>query len=126
MTRQCLRPQTWEQVGAATDRIENVTRLFEAIKLVRSVRPHHAQTFAKTVVPEVVRPARIIWNQAVGAIFLVLGIPALLKALQLYREMGPNDSRSLFGLVLSVIFCIVMFSFAIAPFMKARRIGSRR
>jgi hypothetical protein len=72
------------------------------------------------------RPARIIWNQAVGAIFLVLAIPALMKALQLFREMGPDDSRSVFGLILSAIFSIVMFSFAVASFLKARRIASRR
>ncbi|MFL6447349.1 MAG: hypothetical protein ACJ746_06615 [Bryobacteraceae bacterium] len=102
-----------------------MTRLFEAIKLVRSVKPHHAQTFARTVVPEVVRPARVIWNQAIGAIFVVLAVPALFKALQLYREMKPGDSRSLFGLILSVIFCVVMSSFAIASFRKARRIASR-
>ncbi len=102
-----------------------MTRLFEAIRLVRSVKPHHAQTFARTVVPEVMRPARVIWNQAIGAIFVVLAVPALFKALQLYREMKPGDSRSLFGLVLSVIFCVVMFSFAITSFRKARRIASR-
>ena len=102
-----------------------MTRLFEAIKFVRSVKPHHAQTFARTVVPEVVRPARVIWNQAVGAIFVVLAVPALFKALQLYRELGNNDSRTLFGLILSVVFCIVMFSFAIASFRKARQIASR-
>jgi len=77
------------------------------------------------VVPEVMRPARVIWNQAVGAIFVVLALPALLKALQLYREMKPDDTRSLFGLILSVVFCIVMFSFAIASFRKAKRIASR-
>jgi uncharacterized membrane protein len=77
------------------------------------------------VVPEVVRPARVIWNQAIGAIFVVLAVPALFKALQLYREMKPGDSRSLFGLILSVIFFVVMISFAISSFRKARRIGSR-
>jgi hypothetical protein len=102
-----------------------VTRLFEAIRFVRSVKPRHAQTFARTVVPEVMRPARVIWNQAIGAIFVVLAVPALFKALQLYREMKPGDSRSLFGLILSVIFFIVMFSFAVSSFRKARRIGSR-
>lgn len=102
-----------------------MTRFFEAIKLVRSVKPHHARTFARTVVPEVVRPARVIWNQAVGAIFLVLAIPALFKALQLFRELGTGDSRTLFGLILSVLFCIVMFSFAVSSFLKAKRIGSR-
>lgn len=102
-----------------------MTRLFEAIKFARSVKPHHARTFARTVVPEVVRPARVIWNQGIGALFLVLAIPAFLKAVQLYREMGKDDTRSLFGLIISVIFSVVMFSFAIASFLKAKRIASR-
>jgi hypothetical protein len=102
-----------------------VTRLFEAIRLVRSVKPRHAKTFARTVVPEVMRPARVIWNQSIGAIFVVLAVPALLKAVQVYREMKPDDTRSLFVLILSVVFCVVMFSFAIASFRKARRIASR-
>ncbi len=75
--------------------------------------------------PEVMRPARVIWNQAIGAIFIVLAVPALLKAVQVYREMKPDDTRSLFVLILSVVFCVVMFSFAIASFRKAKRIASR-
>ena len=71
------------------------------------------------------RPARVIWNQAIGAIFVVLAVPALLKAVQVYREMKPDDTRSLFVLILSVVFCVVMFSFAIASFRKAKRIASR-
>lgn len=102
-----------------------MTRFFEAIKFVRSVKPHHAQTFARTVVPEVMRPARVIWNQAIGAIFLILAIPALFKAAQLFREIGSGDGRTMFGLILSVIFCLVMFSFSIASFRKAKRISSR-
>ena len=95
-------------------------KLVNAIKFVRSVRPHHAQTFAKTVVPEVVRPARIIWNQVIGALFIVLAVPAFSKAFQAHQSQ--ND----FVFVLSLIFGATMSSFGIASFLKARRIGSRR
>jgi NO-binding membrane sensor protein with MHYT domain len=71
------------------------------------------------------RPARVIWNQAIGALFVVLAVPAFFKALQLFREIKPGEPRNLFGLILSVVFCIVMFSFAFASFRKARRIASR-
>ena len=98
--------------------------LKEAIKVARSVKPHHAQTFARTVVPEVVRPARVIWNQAVGGIFFVLAIPAVFKVLQVLRE-GQKDERSFFVLILSVIFSAVMIGFGISSIRKARRIGSR-
>jgi putative Ca2+/H+ antiporter (TMEM165/GDT1 family) len=97
-------------------------RLTDAIRTIRSVRPHHARVFAKTVIPEVVRPARVIWNQAIGALFIILAVPAVMKALQLYRELE-RDPRSGFGLILSIIFAIVMASFGIASFIKARRIA---
>lgn len=92
--------------------------------MVRSVKPHHAQTFARTVVPEVMRPARVIWNQAIGAIFLVLAVPAVFKAIQVLRE-EQKDEHSVFVLILSAIFSGVMIAFGIASLMKARRIGSR-
>jgi dipeptide/tripeptide permease len=101
-----------------------LVRLADAIRIARSVKPRHARTFARTVVPEVVRPARVIWNQGIGAIFLVIAVPALFKALQLYREME-NDPRTTFGFGLSIIFAAVMIAFAISSFRKAKRIGSR-
>lgn len=99
-------------------------KLKDAIRMAKSVRPHHAQTFARTVVPEVVRPARVIWNQAIGAIFLVLAMPAVFKAIQVLRE-GQTDERSFFVLLLSIVFSAVMIAFGVASFVKARRIGSR-
>ena len=74
--------------------------------------------------PEVVRPARVIWNQLVGLIFFLIAIPAVFKAWQLFRSLE-EDSRSGFGLALSIVFATVMIGFGIASFMRARRIASR-
>ncbi len=49
-------------------------KLADAIKAVRGVRISHAQKFAQHVVPEVVRPARILWNQAIGGVFLLFAV----------------------------------------------------
>ena len=92
--------------------------------MVRSVKPHHAQTFARTVVPEVVRPARIIWNQLIGAIFIILAVPAVFKILQVLRE-PEHDEHSFFVIILSLVFAGVMITFGVSSLMKARRIGSR-
>ena len=100
-------------------------KLIDALRLARAVKPQHARTFARTVVPQVVRPARVIWNQAIGAVFLILAVPALMKALQFFRE-PQHDQRSVFVLVLSVIFSGVMAGFGIASLLRARRIGSGR
>ncbi|MBV9157224.1 MAG: hypothetical protein JO097_13255 [Acidobacteriaceae bacterium] len=104
-------------------------KLADAAKVARSVisrseKVKHARKFAQHVVPEVVRPARIIWNQAIGAVFLMLAVPAVFKAVQLYRGWD-SEPKNGFGIVLSLIFIIVMASFGIASFMKARRIARR-
>ena len=93
------------------------------MRLLRSVKPHHATTFARTVVPEVVRPARIIWNQAVGALFLILALPALMKILQILRGPKP-DEQTTFALILSIVFSTIMIGFGVASFLRARRIAS--
>lgn len=98
-------------------------KLDEIIRLAKYAKVDNAKRFAQHVVPEVVRPAQIIWNQAIGALFFVLAVPALLKAVQAYRDM--HDSKSSFGLWLSLIFFSVMLFFGIASFLKARRIAAR-
>jgi hypothetical protein len=99
-------------------------KLADAVKLARSVKVDDAKRFAQHVVPEVVRPARVIWNQAIGALFLVLAAPALIKAVQLYRTLE-TDPKSSFGLALALIFVAVMLFFGINSFLKARRIASQ-
>jgi hypothetical protein len=99
-------------------------KLHEIIRLTKYAKVDNARRFAQHVVPEVVRPAQIIWNQAIGALFLVLAVPALLKAVQAYHAMQ-HDAKSSFGLALSLIFFGFMMFFGIASFLKARRIASR-
>ena len=101
-----------------------MNKLGQTIRFLRSVKPHHAQTFARTVVPEVVRPARVIWNQAIGGLFLILAIPAVMKALQILRGPKP-DEQSTFALILSLVFSTIMIGFGISSLLRARRISSR-
>lgn len=99
-------------------------KLADAIRIVRTTKVDDAKRFAQHVVPEVVRPARVIWNQAIGALFLVLAVPALVKAVQLYRTLD-TDPKSSFGLALALIFVGVMVFFGINSFLRARRIASQ-
>ena len=92
--------------------------------LLRYANPKQARNFATHVVPHVVRPAQIIWNQAIGAIFLILALPAVLKGWQLYRDLESNPKNA-FGLVLSVLFVAVMMFFSLSSFLKARRLSRR-
>jgi hypothetical protein len=100
-------------------------KLHEFIRFSRSAsyyaKPDNAKRFAQHVVPQVIRPAQIIWNQAIGALFLLL---AAVGAVQIYRAVH-YDSKNGLGLGLPVIFFAVMMFFAVTSFLKARRIAAR-
>ena len=92
--------------------------------VLRYANAKQARNFATHVVPHVVRPAQIIWNQAIGAIFLIIALPAVFKGWQLYRTLD-TDPKSAFGLILSAIFVAFMVFFSVNSFLKARRIARR-
>lgn len=104
-------------------------KLHDAVRLARHASKHanvdNAKRFANHVVPEVMRPARIIWNQAIGVLFFVLAIPAILKAIQLYRAFQADPQGGFVALALSCVFIFVMVSFGASSFLRARRIASR-
>jgi hypothetical protein len=104
-------------------------KLQDAVRLAKHASKHasvdNAKRFAKHVVPEVVRPARIIWNQAIGVIFFVLAIPAFLKSIQLYRAFQADPKSGFVALGISCVFVLVMVGFGASSFLQARRIASR-
>jgi len=83
--------------------------------MVRSIKPHHARTFAKTVVPEVVRPARVIWNQAIGVVFLLFAASFFGYSMT-HRE---NPAGIVFGIFLGS----VMTFFGVTSLLRARQIS---
>jgi hypothetical protein len=103
-------------------------KLEDAVRLAKHAAKHanadSARRFTHHVVPEVTRPARVVWNQAIGFLFFVLAVPAALKGIQLYRSLD-TDPKGGFGIIISAIFVVVMVSFGVSSFLKARRIASR-
>lgn len=89
-------------------------KLSDAVKAARTVKVEHARRFATHVVPEVVRPARIIWNRAIGGIFLFFAISFFSYA-GLHRE-------NIAGIIGGIFLGLVMSFFSISSFLKARRI----
>ena len=99
-------------------------RLVDAIKTARMVKVSHAKRFAQHVIPEVVRPARVIWNQAIGAVFLLFALMFFGNAIRYYNGAA-TDSRNGVALTFSLFLGMLMAFFGIASFVKARRIGRR-
>lgn len=87
----------------------------DVLRLAKFAKVDNAKRFARHVVPEVVRPARVIWNQAVGALFLLLAAYFLVYA-STHRQ---NVAGMLFGIFLGSI----MVFFGVVSFLKARRVS---
>ena len=94
-------------------------KLVNAIRAARMLKLDHARKFAQHVVPEVVRPARVIWNQAIGGIFCLLAVFFFLTAVNYYRQ----TNHIAFGL--AAFMGLVMGIFGSASFRKARQISRR-
>ena len=92
-------------------------KLADAVKVAKSVKIEHARKFATHVVPEVVKPARVIWNQAIGGVFLLLTLSFIGYAV----GQKHNPAGMIFGIFLG----IVMAFFSITSFLRARQISRR-
>jgi hypothetical protein len=81
-----------------------------------------ARNFAKHVVPHVVKPARIVWNQIIGAAFLLFAVPAFFRAYTFYKSLD-SDPRSGGQLTITLIFGIIMAVFGFSSLLRARHIS---
>jgi len=70
------------------------------------------------VLPGVARPLHILWNQIIGFLFLVLAAVPVPSAIRSYQ-----DPNGLPRLMMSVLFILLMATFGISSFLKARKIA---
>lgn len=76
-----------------------------------------ARKFVANVVPGLVKPVHSLWNEVIGFLFVVLGVLALRPLWQAWHD------EDMTKLLLSGFFCLVMLSFGVHGFWKARRIS---
>lgn len=82
----------------------------------------HVRKFAEHVVPQVIKPARTVWNQVIGTFFLIFAtatIPSVVRACQALDE----DPRAIGQLIIAICFGGLMAFFGISSFLRARRIS---
>lgn len=70
------------------------------------------------VLPGIVRPLHILWNQIIGFFFLVLAAVPVPSAYRSY-----HDPNGLPRLLMSLLFIVLMGMFGISSFLKARKIA---
>ncbi len=99
-------------------------KLADAIRVAKGVKIDHARKFATHVVPEVVRPARILWNQAIGGVFLLFAVMFFGYAVKYFKALHAGAGNPI-ALGFSLFLGLVMAFFGVGSFRKANRIGRR-
>jgi hypothetical protein len=79
------------------------------------------QRFLGHVLPEVTRPLRVLWNEMIGFLFLVIAVPFAWQAIKSFRKADAGDNFS--SALLSAFFAVVMMCFGIYSFLRARKIS---
>ena len=78
--------------------------------------------FFSYIIPGVMRPLRILWNEIVGFVFLALAVWAIPSTIRAVREYE-GDADSLFRIALAGLFAVLMIWFGISSFLRARKIS---
>ena len=78
--------------------------------------------FLSHIVPGIIRPMRVLWNEVIGFVFLLLGVVFTSSAVRQYRAL-PSDELSPVKLALLFIMPALMLYFGITSFLRARRIS---
>lgn len=77
----------------------------------------HSREFLKHVIPAVLKPARVLWNEVIGFLFLVFGV---IFGVHAVRYAIASDTPRLFV----AGFCtFVMVWYGVSSFWRARRIS---
>lgn len=80
------------------------------------------RNFAGHVLPGIIKPLRVLWNEIIGFMFLVLGVIFGFSAWRKYRDFN-GDFASLLLLMMAAVFVLLMLIYGVSSFLRARRIG---
>jgi hypothetical protein len=78
--------------------------------------------FIAHVVPGVMRPLRVLWNEIIGFVFICLAALPAPSAIRLLREYN-GTGQNLLHALLAIFFVVLMAYFGITSFLRARKIS---
>jgi hypothetical protein len=81
-----------------------------------------ARQFLGHVVPGIIKPLRVLWNEVIGFVFISIGI---ISAFSTYRRISryQGDLEGLMLISLAGGFVLIMLGFGIGSFLRARKIN---
>lgn len=79
--------------------------------------------FLRHVVPAVVKPARTLWNEVFGFLFLCLAILIGSNGIRFYLGEYDGSAGAIMRIAMT-LFCVFLFGFyGVSSFVRARRIS---
>jgi len=78
--------------------------------------------FFHHVMPGVIKPLRVLWNEIIGFVFLAFAVWTVPSAYRHIRDFN-GDGDSLFRLILTSLFSVIMIYFGVTSFLRARKIS---
>lgn len=89
----------------------------------------HGREFVKHVVPAVVKPARVLWNEIIGFLFISFGVIFGFKTFTYFRDYGRTVAATgdatgdVIRLAMAGFCTLLMTYFGITSFRRARKLS---
>jgi hypothetical protein len=78
--------------------------------------------FLHHVVPGVIKPMRVLWNEIIGFLFLAIAVISIFRLVSFARTFD-GEPNSLFRIGVSGFFVAMMLYFGLSSFWRARKIS---
>jgi hypothetical protein len=89
--------------------------------------PRGGREFVRHVIPAVLKPARTLWNEVIGFLFLCLAVIFGSSAVKSYLALGSGSPDQETGHVIKILmagFCtLIMLYYGVSSFRRARKIS---
>lgn len=83
----------------------------------------HGREFVRHVVPAVVKPARTLWHEVIGFLFVSLAVIFGFTGARYYLREFDGSAKSIMYVGMAVFLACLMGFYGITSFLKARRIS---
>jgi len=78
--------------------------------------------FLHHILPGIIRPLHVLWNEVIGFVFVVFAIVAGFRTIREIRQFD-GDGQSIFAVSLTAFFSLLMAYYGFSSFRRARKIS---
>jgi hypothetical protein len=84
---------------------------------------HHGREFLRHVVPAVMKPALVLWNEIIAFLFICLSLWFGVGAVRYGRQLAKGEAQSPVAFLLAAFCFAVTFWYGLSSWLKSRKIS---